>query len=140
VPPVNVWDAEHALDADQARRLLSGQFPELALDSVEGQLGGRLVDRPRSTTCSPAASGVIDRGDACRADPSTDLSLAYAAFAGDARQALLDAYGGWVDEERELRTRVLAVWLCSALADCADLVGRPALLAESLAGLDRALG
>ena len=32
---MNVWDAEHALDADQARRLLAAQFPQLALDSVE---------------------------------------------------------------------------------------------------------
>jgi hypothetical protein len=25
VPPVNDWDAEHALDADQARHLLAGR-------------------------------------------------------------------------------------------------------------------
>jgi aminoglycoside phosphotransferase (APT) family kinase protein len=30
----NVWDAEHEVDEAQARRLLAGQFPELALDSV----------------------------------------------------------------------------------------------------------
>jgi aminoglycoside phosphotransferase (APT) family kinase protein len=30
----NVWDPEHALDAELARRLLAAQFPDLALDSV----------------------------------------------------------------------------------------------------------
>ena len=35
LPPVNVWDAEHALDATAARVLLSGQFPDLALASVQ---------------------------------------------------------------------------------------------------------
>ena len=30
----NVWDAEHALDADGARELLAAQFPALGLDSV----------------------------------------------------------------------------------------------------------
>jgi aminoglycoside phosphotransferase (APT) family kinase protein len=83
---------------------------------------------------------VIDWGDSCLADASVDLSLAFCAFAGTTRRALLDAYGRPVDEERELRARVLAVSLCAALADYADIDGRPALLAESLAGLDRAVG
>jgi aminoglycoside phosphotransferase (APT) family kinase protein len=82
---------------------------------------------------------VIDWGDSCRADPSVDLSLACAAFSGPAQRALLDAYGRPVGEERELRARVLAVSLCSALADYAEVVGRPTLLAESLAGLDLAV-
>jgi aminoglycoside phosphotransferase (APT) family kinase protein len=85
------------------------------------------------------ATGVIDWGDACLADPAVDLSMAYGGFAGPARTALLSAYGGVVDEERELRARVLAVGLCAALADYADDVGMPALLAESLAGIARAV-
>lgn len=83
------------------------------------------------------AAGVIDWGDVCLADPAVDLSIAYAAFAGRSRHALLTAYGMAVPPERELRARVLAVSLCAALADYADLDGRPALLAESLAGLHR---
>jgi aminoglycoside phosphotransferase (APT) family kinase protein len=86
-----------------------------------------------------AATGVIDWGDACLADPAVDLSMAYGGFAGPARAALLSAYGGVVDEERELRARVLAIGLCAALADYADDVGMPALLAESLAGIARAV-
>jgi aminoglycoside phosphotransferase (APT) family kinase protein len=90
-------------------------------------------------TADGAATGVIDWGDACLADPAVDLSMAYGGFAGPARAALLSAYGDVVDEERELRARVLAVGLCAALADYADDVGMPALLAESLAGVARAV-
>ncbi len=86
-----------------------------------------------------AATGIIDWGDSCLADPSLDLSLAFAGFAGSARTALLDAYAGKVDEERELRARVLALALCAALADYADLEGHDALLAESIAGVHRAV-
>ncbi len=88
---------------------------------------------------SGAAAGVIDWGDVALADPCVDLSVAYAAFCGDARDALLAAYGDVVADDRETRARVLAVNLCAALADYADTDGRPALLAESLAGLGRAV-
>lgn len=85
-----------------------------------------------------AASGVIDWGDVCLADPAVDLALAYAGFSGEARAALLDAYGG-VDPERELRARCLAVRLSALLAGYAADEGRAALLAEALAGLGRAI-
>jgi aminoglycoside phosphotransferase (APT) family kinase protein len=85
------------------------------------------------------ASGVIDWGDVCLADPALDLALAYAAFSGPARVALVDAYGG-LDAERELRARCLAVRLSALLAGYAAADGRPALLAEALAGLRRAVG
>jgi aminoglycoside phosphotransferase (APT) family kinase protein len=84
------------------------------------------------------ASGVIDWGDVCLADPAVDLSLAYSGFAGPARAALLAAYGP-VDLDRELRARVLAVSLCAALAEYAFSDGRVRLLREALAGLRRAV-
>lgn len=84
------------------------------------------------------ASGVIDWGDVCVADAAVDLSLAWAAFTGDARRAFLDAYGP-VDAERELRARVLAVSLSAALAAHAVATGAQTLLDESLAGLSRAV-
>jgi aminoglycoside phosphotransferase (APT) family kinase protein len=84
-----------------------------------------------------AATGVIDWGDACLADPAADLALAYAGFVGPARSAFFTAYG-CVDGERELRARVLAVFLSAALADYAASTGRPALLTEALAGLRHA--
>ena len=86
-----------------------------------------------------AAAAVIDWGDVCLADPALDLSLAYAAFTGDAREALLAAYGP-VDGERELRARCLAVRLSAFLARYAMAEGGAALLEESLQGLHRALG
>ena len=83
-------------------------------------------------------AGVIDWGDTCRAAPSVDLSLAYAAFSGRAREAMLSAYGP-VDAGTELRARALAVSLCAALADWAAANDEPRLLAEYLAGLRRAV-
>ena len=85
------------------------------------------------------ATGVIDWGDSCLADPALDLSLAFSAFTGPARAALLAAYGRPLDEARELRARVLALCLCAALADYGDLEGFPALRAEALAGVRRAV-
>ncbi len=85
------------------------------------------------------AVGVIDWGDICLADPVVDLTIAYSCFTGAAREALLAAYGHEVTPEQELRGRVLAVSISSALADYADTDDRPLLLAESLAGLRRAV-
>ena len=83
------------------------------------------------------AAGVIDWGDLCVADRSVDLSLAYGGFSGPARTALLSAYGP-VGGEREIRARVLAVFLCAALAEYAAGTGRSRLLNEALQGLIRA--
>lgn len=85
------------------------------------------------------AAGVIDWGDVCLADPAVDLSLAYAAFAGEARAAFLAEYGP-VPPERTRTARVLALNLSATLAEYAASTGRGALLAESLAGIGRALG
>jgi len=82
-------------------------------------------------------TGVIDWGDTCFADPSLDLSLAYAAFEGRDRAALLAAYGA-VPGEHEERARALAVGLCLALADWASTVGEQRLLEEYLRGIARA--
>ncbi len=85
------------------------------------------------------AAGVIDWGDVCLADPAVDLSFAYAGFEGAARESFLAAYGP-VPEERAAAARTLALNLCATLAEYAASTGRDALLAESLAGLRRALG
>jgi aminoglycoside phosphotransferase (APT) family kinase protein len=84
------------------------------------------------------ASGVIDWGDVCLADPAVDLSLGYAAFTGPARAAFLAAYGP-VDAARELRARALAVRLAGLLVRYAAADHRPALLAESSRSLGRAV-
>jgi len=83
------------------------------------------------------AAGVIDWGDACLADPSVDLSLAYAAFAGSDRAAFFGAYGT-ITPEQEVRARVLALLLCAALAEHAADTGAAMALRTSLDGLARA--
>jgi aminoglycoside phosphotransferase (APT) family kinase protein len=84
-------------------------------------------------------AGVIDWGDACWASPAVDLSVAYGAFEGAARAALLAAYGP-VDEDTSLRARALSLRLSCLLAEHAASDDRPVLLAEALAGLRRAAG
>ena len=86
-----------------------------------------------------AATGVIDWGDLCLADPAVDLSIAYLGFAGPARAELLAAYGRPVTARRELAARTCAVSIGAALAEYAAAEDRPALLAESLAALHRAV-
>jgi aminoglycoside phosphotransferase (APT) family kinase protein len=83
------------------------------------------------------AAGVIDFGDLCLADPAVDLSLAYGGFSGAARTALLAEYGP-LSPAQEIRARVLAMFLCAALADYAASQERARLLREALTGLTRA--
>lgn len=85
------------------------------------------------------ASGVIDWGDVCVGDPSIDLGVAYGAFAGPARAALLDAYGHRIDGITELRARVIALFLGMALLAYADAVGHVALRSEAARSMERAI-
>ena len=89
------------------------------------------------------ASGVIDWGDLCVADPAVDLSLAYAGFSGRARAALLAEYGsepsGIGSEPSDIAARTLGIFICSVLAAYAADEGRERLLAEALAGISRSL-
>jgi aminoglycoside phosphotransferase (APT) family kinase protein len=82
-------------------------------------------------------AGVIDWGDLCRADPAVDLPLVWSLLSAPARGAFFAAYGP-VDEASLLRARVLAVFLCAVLASYAATEKLPALLRETLDGLDRA--
>jgi aminoglycoside phosphotransferase (APT) family kinase protein len=83
-------------------------------------------------------SGVIDWGDVCVGDPSIDLQLAWSLLPAERRGAFLDAYGP-IDEETQLRARVLAVFFCALLADYARTQGLPGLERETRGGLVRAL-
>ncbi|REF00098.1 phosphotransferase [Thermomonospora umbrina] len=108
-------------------------------DGVDRVCHGDLHPRHLLVDADGRASGVIDWGDLCVADPAVDLSLAYGAFVGEARAAMLAAYGP-VSRERELRARVLAVFICAALAEYAASSGHVRLLEESLKGIRRASG
>ena len=67
-----------------------------------------------------------------------DLSVAFLAFSGSARAALLAAYGQ-IDAAQELRARVLAVSLAAALADQAAHDRIDWLLEAALAAMSRAV-
>jgi aminoglycoside phosphotransferase (APT) family kinase protein len=64
------------------------------------------------------ATGIIDWGDLCLADPAVDLSIAFGAFEGEDRHAFFAAYGP-IDADRELRARALAVSLNALLTEYA---------------------
>jgi len=81
--------------------------------------------------------GVIDWGDVCRADPSIDLPLIWSFLPPDGRGTFLAAYGP-VTTEQLLRARVLALFLCAALAVYADHEGMDKVKREAIAGLARA--
>lgn len=98
---------------------------------------GDLHPRHLLVSTSGAPTGVIDWGDTCFADRAVDLSLAWSAFEGPARAAMLAAYGP-VSADTEARGRALAVSLCAALAAWAADAGEQQLLEEYLRGIGRA--
>jgi aminoglycoside phosphotransferase (APT) family kinase protein len=84
-----------------------------------------------------ALSGVVDWDDVCRGDPSIDLQLFWSLLPPEGRDELLAAYGP-LGEDQLLRARVLALFLCAALAAYAEHEGLDAIRREAVAGLDRA--
>ena len=84
------------------------------------------------------ASGVIDWGDLCRADPAIDLPLYWSFVPPAGRAAFLDAYGE-VNETQLLRARVLSIQLCAVLAHYGHSEDQPAILRAGLDGLERTL-
>ena len=85
-----------------------------------------------------SASGVIDWGDLCRADPAIDLALYWSFVPRKHREAFLDGYGP-VTETQLLRARVLSVQLCAVLAHYGHSEGQPEILRAGLDGLERTL-
>jgi aminoglycoside phosphotransferase (APT) family kinase protein len=83
-------------------------------------------------------SGVIDWGDMCRADPAVDLLLYWCFLPPDARAAFVDAYGP-IPEDRLLRARVLALFICGILLVYGRQEGFTRIEAEARAGLERTL-
>jgi aminoglycoside phosphotransferase (APT) family kinase protein len=127
------WDEDPAVVA-LVERAAELEPAEDSLVLVHGDLHARhLLVGPDGR-----ASGVIDWGDACLADPAVDLSLLYSAFEPADRQVALSSYGD-VPAHRELRARSLAIGLSAALAAYAATEGHDRLLTESLAGLRRAV-
>src|SRR4051794_5068857 len=82
--------------------------------------------------------GLIDWIDVCRSDPAIDLQLLWSFFGPRDRAVFLADYGP-VSAEVLLRARVVALFLCAALALYGDAEGHPAVAREALSGLDRTL-
>ena len=95
---------------------------------VHGDLHFRhlLLDGGRLTGC-------VDWGDLCRADPAADLALCWCALPPDAREDFLAHYRP-ATEEQLLRARVVAIFMCAALAARAR---QGAILRVALGGLAR---
>jgi len=82
------------------------------------------------------ASGVIDWGDVCLADPAIDLSLLWSFVAPEQRDAFLAAYGP-VTEAQLVRARVLALQLCATLAHYGRSERNEAVERAGVDGLER---
>jgi len=85
-----------------------------------------------------ALSGIVDWIDICRSDPAVDLSIAWSLLPPASRAAFFDEYGA-VDREREVRARVVAMFLSAMLAQWAQAEDQPGVLDEAAAGLRRAV-
>ncbi len=131
VESAGLWTAPHALEAlfDAALRLGPPETPVI----VHGDLHSRHL-----LVSGGDLTGVIDWDDICLADPAGDLSLYWSVLTPPGRAIFRTEYGE-LSEAQLVRARVLAVFLCSALALYADDLHLPNLRAEAAAGLDRAV-
>jgi aminoglycoside phosphotransferase (APT) family kinase protein len=129
--PLDLW--RPPAHVEDTLRAAEGLKPTSAAALVHGDLHIRhlLVD-------GGSVSGVIDWGDVCRADPAVDLMLPWLLLPPEGRLRFIAAYGP-IDEERLLRSRVLALFLALALALYARDVGNARLEHESVAALERTL-
>lgn len=84
------------------------------------------------------ASGVIDWGDVCLADPAIDLPLLWSFVAPADRKAFLAQYGP-VRDAQLVRSRVLALQLCATLAHYGRSEGNRAVEHAGVDGLERTL-
>ena len=81
-----------------------------------------------------ATAAVIDWGDLCMAPRSVDLSVAYSALTGPAREAFFAEYGP-IDADTELRARVMAIFSAASVAAYARELDDRILLALAMTGL-----
>jgi aminoglycoside phosphotransferase (APT) family kinase protein len=129
---LGVWDAP-----PEAERLLAEAEklpPPSRLSVVHGDLHLRhlLVDD------SGLPAGIVDWDDCCRADPAIDLVLYWAYLPPAARVDFVAVYGH-PDDAALLRGRVLALFICAAVAAYGRVEGLPGLEREAVAGLNRAM-
>jgi aminoglycoside phosphotransferase (APT) family kinase protein len=130
VAQLGLWRAPTSIE-----RLL-GEARSLPVPEPTAVVHGDLHFRHVLVDDDAAPSGVIDWGDVCRADPSIDLLLLWCLLPVEGRAEFLDAYGP-VSEEQLMRARVLALFLCAALAVYAHHEGMRSVEREAVEGLWR---
>jgi aminoglycoside phosphotransferase (APT) family kinase protein len=108
---------------------------DLPAPSLTVVVHGDLHFRHVMVDATGTPSGVIDWGDLCRSDPAVDMSILWSHIPN--RDDFLAAYGP-VSDEQLLRARVLALFLCAAIALSAHDQGQHAVASEAVAGLARA--
>ena len=132
VETLRLWRTPAFVDRllDDAERL----SPSDASTVVHGDLHFRQV--LASDAAEP--TGVIDWVDICRSDPAIDLQLLWSFVPASGRQAFLDEYGP-VTESQLLRARILALFLCAALARYGHAEGLSNIEREAVGGLARSV-
>jgi aminoglycoside phosphotransferase (APT) family kinase protein len=132
VEALRLWRAPPFVDRllDEAERLR----PSDASAVVHGDLHFRQV----LASDAKEPTGVIDWVDVCRSDPAIDLQLLWSFVPPSGRQAFLDEYGP-VTESQLLRARVLALFLCAALARYGHAEGLSNIEREAIGGLARSV-
>lgn len=133
IPRVREQLAKAGIDGDGLLTLAERLPPPRHTAVCHGDLHMRqiLVDDGRLT-------GIVDWVDVCRSDPAVDLSVAWSALGPSARRSFFAVYGA-VDEEREIRARVVAASLCAMLLDWALAENVPKVERAARAGAARAV-
>jgi aminoglycoside phosphotransferase (APT) family kinase protein len=85
---------------------------------------------------SGRATAVIDWIDLSYNNPGVDLVLYWSVLPPEGRMEFREAYGTITDDQL-VCARILALFLCGALAIYGHHEGMPALKREALIGLDR---
>ena len=132
VRELGVW--EPPPEAEQLLAEAEKLPPSPRISVVHGDLHPRhlLVDD------SGVPTGIVDWDDCCRADPAIDLVLYWAYLPPSARPEFVAVYGE-PDEASLLRGRVLALFICSAVAAYGHMEKLAGVEREAVAALDRAM-
>jgi aminoglycoside phosphotransferase (APT) family kinase protein len=83
-------------------------------------------------------TGIVDWVDLCRSDPAVDVSIAWSLLDADARATFFAEYGA-IDRDREIRARIVALFLSALIADWARAENVPDVLETAAAGMRRAI-
>jgi aminoglycoside phosphotransferase (APT) family kinase protein len=132
VRELGVWEAP-----PEAEELLA-EAEKLPPSSRDAVVHGDLHLRHLLVDDAGRPTGIVDWDDCCRADPAIDLVLYWAYLPPSARPDFVAVYGE-PDEASLLRGRVLALFICAAVAAYGRVERLAGVEREAVAGLDRAM-